>query len=171
MNRQKGNGNMESLWIMPFQEIFRMVFCQFRNKESMILTAIPGYSKYQWKSNSMYFGYCMARIPPHKNQGHEGIKFDINFIEIEGRGVYVGDQITLYNNTYHWWGEGDEKIFVDGEKFPSSFGTGTEDYYGYAFGRPGAFLPPFSSQPVGTGNTNWGLTVNMRHRSLDAIHS
>lgn len=27
-----------------------------------------------------------------------------------------------------WWGEGDEKFFVDGEKFPSTFGTGSEDY-------------------------------------------
>ena len=32
-----------------------------------------------------------------------------------------------------WWGEGDEKFFVDDEKFPSTFGTGTEDYFGYAW--------------------------------------
>ena len=32
-------------------------------------------------------------------------------------------------------GEGDEKVYVDGETFPSHFGTGTEDYYGYAWGR------------------------------------
>lgn len=32
-----------------------------------------------------------------------------------------------------WWGEGDEKFFVDGEKFPSTFGTGSEDYVGYAW--------------------------------------
>lgn len=32
-----------------------------------------------------------------------------------------------------WWGEGDEKLFVDGEKFPSTFGTGSEDYVGYAW--------------------------------------
>jgi len=24
-----------------------------------------------------------------------------------------------------WWGEGDEKFSVDGEKFPSAFGTGS----------------------------------------------
>jgi hypothetical protein len=29
-----------------------------------------------------------------------------------------------------WWGEGDEKFFVDGEQFPSTFGTGSEDYVG-----------------------------------------
>ena len=39
-----------------------------------------------------------------------------------------------------WWGEGDEKFFVDGEKFPSTFGTGSEDYIGYAW----AALPPFA---------------------------
>ena len=39
-----------------------------------------------------------------------------------------------------WWGEGDEKFFVDGEKFPSSFGTGSEDYIGYAW----AAEPPFA---------------------------
>ena len=36
-----------------------------------------------------------------------------------------------------WWGEGDEKFFVDGEKFPSTFGTGSEDYFGYAWCHPG----------------------------------
>ncbi|MDR1598969.1 MAG: DUF2961 domain-containing protein [Oscillospiraceae bacterium] len=39
-----------------------------------------------------------------------------------------------------WWGEGDEKFFVDGEKFPSTFGTGSEDYFGYAW----AAEPPFA---------------------------
>ncbi|KAK2059649.1 hypothetical protein LY76DRAFT_592106 [Colletotrichum caudatum] len=38
-----------------------------------------------------------------------------------------------------WWGEGDEKFFVDGERFPSTFGTGSEDYVGYAW----AAEPPF----------------------------
>jgi len=37
-----------------------------------------------------------------------------------------------------WWGEGDEKFFVDGEKFPSTFGTGSEDYIGYSL----AAIPP-----------------------------
>ncbi len=39
-----------------------------------------------------------------------------------------------------WWGEGDEKFFVDGEKHPSTFGTGSEDYIGYAW----AAEPPFA---------------------------
>ena len=46
-----------------------------------------------------------------------------------------------------WWGEGDEKIYVDGEKFPSHFGTGTEDYYGYAWCSPEKFYARLS-QPA-----------------------
>ena len=168
INETKGDGTMESFWIMPFQENCRMVIVNFGTRK-VDINGSTGYSKYEWKSNSMYFGSAWHEYRHIKTRDAKGLKFDINFIEIKGRGVYVGDQITLYNNTYHWWGEGDEKIFVDGEKFPSSFGTGTEDYYGYAFGRPEPFSHPFLSQPVGTGNTNWGLTVNMRHRSLDAI--
>lgn len=41
----------------------------------------------------------------------------------------------------YFWGEGREKFFVDGEKQPSTFGTGTEDYIGYAFSAE----PPFSN--------------------------
>ena len=40
---------------------------------------------------------------------------------------------------HYWWGEGDEKFFVDGEKMPSTFGTGSEDYFGYAWGTPEEF--------------------------------
>jgi len=49
-----------------------------------------------------------------------------------------------------WWGEGDEKFFVDGEKFPSTFGTGSEDYIGYAW----AAEPPFArfDSPFATMN-------------------
>jgi len=117
----------------------------------------------------MYFGASWHEYNHIMSRDKAGAPFDLNFIDIRGKGVYVGDQITLFNNSYKWWGEGDEKIFVDGESFPSSFGTGSEDYYGYSFGRQEAFSHPFLSQPDGTGNMSRGLTVNMRHRSLDAI--
>ena len=38
-----------------------------------------------------------------------------------------------------FWGEGREKFFVNGEKTPSTFGNGTEDYVGYSFSAE----PPF----------------------------
>lgn len=65
-----------------------------------------------------------------------------------------------------WWGEGDEKFFVDGETFPSTFGTGSEDYVGYAW----AAEPPFpmfesayASQPYLPINANGQTSVNRLH--------
>ncbi len=82
---------------------------------------------------------------------------------------HVGDAVVVFNTADAWWGEGDEKIYVDGETFPSSFGTGTEDYFGYAWCRPEPFDHPLIAQPAGYGNFHPGMTVNMRYRILDAI--
>jgi hypothetical protein len=95
--------------------------------------------------------------------------FDVNYVDLKGQGLYVGDALTVFNTADAWWGEGDEKIFVDGEEFPSFIGTGTEDYYGYAWCRPEKFTHPFIAQPTGAGNFHPGMTVNMRYRTLDAI--
>ena len=53
-----------------------------------------------------------------------------------GQGQLCGALLNVWNPRCGWWGEGDEKFFVDGEKFPSTFGTGSEDYFGYAWGSP-----------------------------------
>jgi hypothetical protein len=123
----------------------------------------------------MHFGaswhqYTDLYTGEQKNMEGGGNPFDINYTRLKGKGVYVGDALTLFNTAYDWWGEGDEKIYIDGEKYPSHFGTGTEDYYGYAWVRPEKFINhPFISQPDGSGNITPGFTINKRYRSLDAI--
>ncbi|RHO71996.1 DUF2961 domain-containing protein [Alistipes sp. AF48-12] len=84
--------------------------------------------------------------------------------------VYVGDGLTLFNTEYAWWGEGDEKVYVDGETFPSHLGTGSEDYYGYAWGRRERITDhPFIAQPEGAGADSAGFVQNTRLRVLDGI--
>jgi hypothetical protein len=53
----------------------------------------------------------------------------------------------------YWWGEGDEKFFVDGEKMPSTFGTGSEDYFGFAWGTPAKFDSAVQCQTLNHNNT------------------
>ncbi len=60
-------------------------------------------------------------------------RWDWTMIRTIGRGRFVGVMLHIWDPRYGWWGEGDEKFFVDGEKFPSTFGTGSEDYFGYAW--------------------------------------
>ncbi|MFT2008344.1 DUF2961 domain-containing protein [Pontibacter sp. 13R65] len=82
---------------------------------------------------------------------------DWTMVETEGRGRFLGMSLLVWNpkggsckqyggEGHHWWGEGDEKFFVDGETFPSTFGTGTEDYFGYAWCIPEYFAKAFHSQ-------------------------
>lgn len=59
--------------------------------------------------------------------------------EVKGKGRYIGTNVgvigdSVYRNT--WFGEGEVKIFLDGDKdFPSLSGTGTEDYIGSGWGQ------------------------------------
>jgi hypothetical protein len=112
--------------------------------------------------------YTKIDTGPNKDQSGDGA-FDVNYIDVKGRGQIVGDTLTLFNGTDAWWGEGDEKIYIDGETFPSHVGTGTEDYYGYAWCRPEVFQSPFHAQPCGDGNMAGGFSVNSRYRVLDAL--
>ncbi|NOZ21701.1 MAG: DUF2961 domain-containing protein [Planctomycetes bacterium] len=55
-------------------------------------------------------------------------------LDAKGKGHYVGCHIDLDTNEPGWWGEGDDMIFVDGEKWPPNIhGTGMEDYFSGAW--------------------------------------
>ena len=65
-------------------------------------------------------------------------KYNYVILEAEGKGHYVGCNISIDNLSTAWPGEGDDMIFIDGEEFPPSLhGTGTEDYFCAAWGFPG----------------------------------
>jgi len=69
-------------------------------------------------------------------------------LKTEGRGRFCGVMLHVWDPRPGWWGEGDEKFFVDGEKYPSTFGTGSEDYFGYAWCNPGLFQRPYHCQTM-----------------------
>ncbi|MBO0994915.1 glycoside hydrolase family 172 protein [Bacillus sp. SD088] len=105
---------------------------------------------------------------------------------VKGKGRYCGVHLHVYNTWEEpeqsadtwwygrwdrktidwWWGEGDEKFFIDGEKFPSTFGTGSEDYIGYAWAAEPPF-PMFDSafacQPFIEIDANGHTSVNRFH--------
>ena len=77
---------------------------------------------------------------------------DWTMLRTQGRGRFCGVMLHVWNPRGGWWGEGDEKFFVDGEKFPSTIGTGSEDYFGYAWCHPSFFQHPFHAQSMTQNN-------------------
>jgi hypothetical protein len=56
-------------------------------------------------------------------------------LDTRGEGHYIGCNLSVANLTGGWWGEGDDMIWVDGDKWPPDLhGTGSEDYLGHAWG-------------------------------------
>jgi hypothetical protein len=80
---------------------------------------------------------------------------------IKGRGRFLGASVTVLTNPVYektWWGEGEVKIALDGDRSdsPTLVGTGTEDYIGTAWGQ-GAYIHRFQGAPIATwdGDGRW----------------
>ncbi len=92
---------------------------------------------------------------------------DLTVAHVDGRGTYVGTMLSVDSRTSDWWGEGDEKIFVDDDHTPRWFGTGTEDYFGYAYSTRDPFQHAYRML-VPTGSER-GQVASTRVHVLDAI--
>jgi hypothetical protein len=159
---------------MPFRKNAVIELINYGDQKVTAEIAEVETGKYKWTPNSMHFGAIWHEYNGIDTKGYTGDYVngkheDINFVGLEGQGQYAGDAITIFNTADAWWGEGDEKVYVDGEKLPSHIGTGTEDYIGYAWCRPEIFSHFLIAQPDGSGNFHTGMSVNMRRRMLDAV--
>ena len=68
---------------------------------------------------------------------------DYVILDTQGKGHYVGTVLAVRTRSPLWFGEGDEKIYIDGEKTPSIWGTGTEDFFCCAMGLESCSTPYF----------------------------
>ncbi len=68
---------------------------------------------------------------------------DYVVLDTTGKGHYVGTVLAVRTRSPAWFGEGDEKIYIDGEAKPSIWGTGTEDYFLSAWGLKTTSTPYF----------------------------
>ena len=81
---------------------------------------------------------------------------------ISGKGRFLGTNVGVlvnreeYFNT--WWGEGEVKIYLDGDtELPTLAGTGAEDYIGTAWGQ-GQYAQLYQGSPVADeGRMQWAF--------------
>jgi len=161
------DGTMKAFWRMPFKKEAQVSFINCDVQDVDVDYRVY-YEKAPWTDDLMYFHANWRQELEIETVAGDGT-MDWNYTALHGQGVYVGDVLSVVNPVEAWWGEGDEKIYVDDETFPSHFGTGTEDYYGYAWCTPLAFDSPFHAQPRCEGPGNFGNTTNLRFRLLDGI--
>src|SRR5579871_2781004 len=72
---------------------------------------------------------------------------DYLILDTKGSGHMVGCFLSIMANSNGWWGEGNDKFYVDGAAKPTIEGTGSEDYFCGAWDFQHPFWNPFNGVP------------------------
>ncbi|HEY1764801.1 MAG TPA: glycoside hydrolase family 172 protein [Opitutaceae bacterium] len=113
-----------SYWPMPFRRKCRITLENLAD-EKMVLYYQVNYILTPVPDDAGYFHAQFRRENPLKTKGLYTILDGVS-----GRGQYVGTYLAWGSHSTGWWGEGEVKFYIDGDKdFPTICGTGTEDYF------------------------------------------
>jgi hypothetical protein len=111
-------------WKMPFRKKCKMTVENINPQEPMRLYYQIDYTLTEVGNDEGYFHAQYRRSNPNKGSLHTIID------GVKGKGQYVGTFMALGANNNGWWGEGEIKFFMDGDKdYATIVGTGTEDYF------------------------------------------
>ena len=135
-------------WDMPFYKGCRITVESLYHEEFMFFYQID---------------YVVGEVPPGLGYFHAQFR-RVNPLpykevytildNVSGNGHYVGTYMFWGSNSNGWWGEGEIKFYLDGDKdFPTICGTGTEDYFCGAWGFESKdgyeeFTTPYSGMPM-----------------------
>lgn len=166
-----GKGRVTSRWVMPYRKeaVFKLVNLSSSQVNATVDIRVDSW---KWDERSLYFHTSWKQengIHLESNPDNQSACIEWNFATLNGRGVYKGDVLSLFNHTLAWYGEGDEKIWVDDETFPSHLGTGTEDYYNCSWAPVIPFYTPFGGATRADAETSIGYNTFFRTRNLDQI--
>lgn len=112
-----------AFWPMPFRK---------RARIEIVNTGTTPLTEVIWKVSYQRLPRPMARAGYFHAQWRRQTAVQgqpITLLHTKGRGHFVGAQASMQGDHGLWFLEGDEQIYVDGEAFPSIYGTGSEDYY------------------------------------------
>ncbi len=134
-----------SYWQMPFRKKCKITMTNVNDVHSMNLYYQINYTLTEVPEDAAYFHAQFRRT--RYNEGSDFTVVD----GIKGQGHYVGVYMAWGLRNNGWWGEGEMKFFIDGDKkFPTICTTGTEDYFcgSYNFDRNGRYTE-FTTQYAG----------------------
>ncbi len=113
-----------SYWPMPFRKKARITMENLDERQMSVYYQID-YTLGQVPRDAAYFHAQFRKVNPLPYKEVYTIVDNI-----KGKGHYVGTYMAWGTNSNGWWGEGEIKFYMDGDKdFPTIAGTGTEDYF------------------------------------------
>jgi hypothetical protein len=168
-----------SYWPMPFRKPCRITITnEGRRRVSNVYYHVDWEKHKELPADTAYFHARYRQELPAPADGKP-----YAFLNVKGRGFYVGTVLSVVQAEAGWFGEGDEHFFVDGEKNASIEGTGSEDYFNDAWGLPleealhrrpgrGRNRPRLADDgvslaPVGPGAIHEGARFRDRAQGLD----
>ncbi len=123
------HNGFNSYWQMPFRRKCRMTM-ENRSDKEVVLYYQVDYALTKIPRDVAYFHAEFRRENPLK------YKEPYTIVDgIKGKGQYVGTYLSHGAFSPGWWGEGEIKFYIDGDKkFPTICGTGEEDYFNGSYG-------------------------------------
>lgn len=116
-------------WPMPFRKSARVeIINQGTKNVNLLYYNIDWIKQDRLPRDTPYFHAQYRQEYPVKSGQ------DYTILETTGKGHLVGAILAVRSRSPSWFGEGDEKITIDGDKEPTIWGTGTEDYFLSAWG-------------------------------------
>jgi len=115
-------------WVMPFRKHARMTLQNMDDKPMTIYYEID-FTRTSVAADAAYFHAQFRSVRPLPYKEVYTI-----LDGVQGEGQYVGTYIAWGSHSSGWWGEGEVKFYLDGDKqFPTINSTGTEDYFGGSY--------------------------------------
>jgi len=113
-----------SFWQMPFRKKFKITLENRAEKRSRLFYSV-NFSLTDIPKNAAYFHAQFRTV--------KEVPFKMEYAivdNIKGHGHYIGTFLAHATRSNKWWGEGEVKMFIDGDSdFPTIIGTGEEDYF------------------------------------------
>ena len=174
----RNDGTMICRFVMPFRSNARILIENNSGEQVTINSALHIRENNWVEGETMHFR-CRWKnehnLTASNINSPENDVSDIVYLMAMGKGRIAGISANLYNPSNapvswgNWWGEGDEKIFIDDDSFPSFFGTGSEDYFNYSWSSAKILNYPYCGQPRNDGPGNRGYVSNYRWHIADDI--
>lgn len=159
------SGGYNCYWPMPFHKSARWTLTNLSGKTIDAFYYNIDFTGFKKLPKDMRHFHAQWR---RENPTRPGQNYTI--LEATGKGHFVGAAMYMQNRRGRGLGflEGDEMIYVDGEKEPSVYGTGTEDYFssGWYYDR-GLYSAPYHG--INIKDTKIGRVSTYRWHIEDAM--